>query len=108
MSNYDVSLVYPKDKYHVILQNSTQRDDFYGLDELEYRKLKIILAKFDCKNNYKALPDKVKLNLNKFHWNSMKLCFEINQCQKVSVRLNRLEEIISDYVKDNYFQYLFW
>lgn len=108
MSKYCANLVYPKDKFHIILQSSGRRDKFYGLDELERRKLKIIQAKYGCRHEFHTLPDQVALNLNEFFWSEHKESFEINLKNKVSVRLNTLEEVILDFVEDEYLQYLFW
>ncbi len=108
MSGHSANMVYPKDKFHIILQSSLQTDEFYGLDDLERRKLKIFQAKYGCRHCYHTLPDHVTLNLNKFYWNESKGCYEIDLKNKTSIRLNTLEEAIINFVKDDYMQYLFW
>lgn len=108
MSEHSANLVYPKDKFHVILQSSSKSGEFYGLDELERRKLHIIQAKYGCRHCFHSLPDQVTLTLNKFYWDENKNCYEVDLHKKVSVKLNTLEEAILDHVNDDYLQYLIW
>lgn len=103
MRNYSARLVYPKQEFRIILQHSTSSNDFYAVDELERKKLKIIRAKYDCKHSFHNLPDHVSLDLNRFSWNSHKACYELERNQKVNIQLNKLEESIIDYVPDLYY-----
>ena len=100
MRRHDARLVYPHERYHLVLQNSEGNDEFYGLDELESKKLKIFQAKYGCRHCFHILPDSARLNLNKFSWNGESQCFEIDEKNKVSVQLNKLEETIVEYQID--------
>lgn len=100
MSRYNAKLIYPHERFRVILQSSEHVDEFYGLDELESRKLKIIQAKYGCRHCFHTLPENVSLNLNKFRWDEENQYFQIDSDKKVSVQLNTLEETIVEYVHD--------
>jgi len=102
MKAHNVKLIYPKDQFHIILQNSEKVDEFYAIDEFERKRLKIIQAKYGCRHCFHTLPDKVTLNLNKFFWNEECQCFQIETDQKVKVRLNTLEEAIVDYIPNDH------
>ena len=107
MGRYNAGLLYPKEKFHIILQSSSKSDEYYGLDDLERRKLRIIQAKYGCRHCFHTLPDQVTLQLNKFIWNNTMQCFEIDFNKKVSVKLNTLEETIISYEhNDDYLDYL--
>jgi hypothetical protein len=99
--SYNAKLVYPRDRYRLILQSSDNIDEFYGLDELESKKLKIIQAKYGCRHCFHTLPESVSLNLNKFLWNEECQCFQIDTEKKVSVQLNTLVETIIEYVPES-------
>jgi hypothetical protein len=101
MNRYNAKLVYPHERFRIILQNSETIDEFYGMDELESKKLKIIQAKYGCRHCFHTLPDNVSLNLHKFIWNEECQCFQIDADRKVSVQLNLLEENIVEYVPDS-------
>ncbi|MBN2484504.1 MAG: hypothetical protein JXB34_00885 [Bacteroidales bacterium] len=105
MIRRNARLVYPKERFHTVLQSSVSVDEFYGLDDLESKKLKIIQAKYGCRHCFHNLPDNVVLNLNKFYWNEELQCFVIDTGKQVSVRLNKLEETILEYHYDT--QYFF-
>ena len=100
MTGHNAKLVYPHERFRLILQNSDNVDEFYGVDELESRKLKIIQAKYGCRHCFHILPDSVTLNLNTFVWMEDSKCFQIDTSQKISVQLNSLEEAIVEYASD--------
>lgn len=102
MANLNAQLIYPKQEFTLILQNSNIPNEFFGVDELERKKLRIIQAKFGCRHCFHNLPDSVMLDLNRFEYNMHKSCFEINRSRKVSVRLNELEETIVEYTFSTY------
>lgn len=108
MVTHKPSLVYPREKYRTILQTVAKNDEFFGLNELESKKLRIILAKYGRKHRFDTIPDYVTLELNRFYWNCAKFCFEINEYQNIRVKLNTLEEIVVEKIQDDYMQYLFW
>lgn len=105
MGKHDAKLVYPHERYHVILHSSEGIDEFYALDTLESKRLKIIQAKYGCRHCFHTLPDSVKLNLNRFIWNEECQCFQVDSDRKVSVQLNSLEEAIVEYVYDSHLYY---
>lgn len=105
MGNYSARLVYPKQEFQVILQNSKSSNEFYGVDQFELKKLNIIMAKYKCRHSYNSLPDHITLDLNKFVWNGHKACYDIDMNSKISIRLNLLEEAIMNYKPDLYYQY---
>ncbi len=105
MGNYSARLVYPKQEFQVILQNSKNSNEFYGVDLFEQKKLNIILAKYNCRHSFHSLPDHVTLDLNKFIWNGHKACYDIDKNSKIKIRLNLLEEAICDFMPDLYYQY---
>lgn len=104
MTHYSARLVYPKQEFRIVLQSSIRSNEYFGVDDLERKKLKIILAKYGCRHCYHNIPKQVTLDLNKFTWNSNKACFEIDRNTKVSVQLNTLEECIVDYMPQTYYQ----
>ncbi len=97
MSKHGARLKYPNLGYHIIFQNSFNDDEFYGLDEFERKKLRIIQARYGCRHCFHTLPDKVHLDLHKFVWNEREHCFEVED-KKVSIQLNTLEEAIVEYI----------
>ncbi len=97
MSKHGARLKYPNLGYHIIFQSSFSDDEFYGLDEFERKRLKIIQAKYGCRHCFHTLPDEVHLNLHKFTWNEEEHCFKVEDKQ-VSVQLNTLEEAIVEYI----------
>jgi hypothetical protein len=105
MSNYSARLVYPKQEFQVILQNSRNSNEFYGVDLFEKKKLNIIMAKYKCRHSYNNLPDHITLDLNRFIWNGKKACYDVDLNSKVTIRLNLLEETIFEYMPDTYYQY---
>lgn len=105
MRNYSARLVYPKQEFQIVLQHSTSSNDFYAVDEMERKKLKIIKAKYGCNHYFHNVPDHVTLDLNRFYWNSNKACYEIDAFNKTVIQLNKLEESIIDYMPDLSFQY---
>ncbi|QQS52441.1 MAG: hypothetical protein IPM71_06830 [Bacteroidota bacterium] len=96
MSRHNARFDYPKQDYHIVFQSSINENDYYGMDELERKKLKIIQAKHGCRHCFHTLPDNLTLDLHKFTWNDATNCFEIEP-RKVRVRLNTLEEAIIEY-----------
>jgi hypothetical protein len=96
MSKLDAHLKYRREDCHIVFQSSISENEYYGIDEVERKKLKIIQAKFGCRHCFHTLPDKVTLNLHKFIWNNENSCFEIEP-RKVTVQLNTLEEAIVEY-----------
>ncbi len=106
MERHDARLDYPKDKYHLILQSSSNTNEFYGLDELERKKLKILLAKYGCRHCFHVLPDNVYLEMHPFSWNELSESFEIQSDGRVRTQLNTLEEAIIDYIpNEEYSEY---
>jgi hypothetical protein len=100
MRRHDAKLVYPPERYQLVLQNPNGNDEFYGLDELESKKLKIFQAKYGCRHCFHILPDSARLNLNKFVWDEQSQSFQIDTKNKVSVQLNTLEGTIVEYQND--------
>jgi hypothetical protein len=96
MSKHNARFDYPKNDYHIVFQSSINDDEYYGIDELERKKLKIIQSKYGCRHCFHTLPDKVTLDLHKFTWSEENNCFEIEP-KKVRVQLNTLEEAIVEY-----------
>jgi hypothetical protein len=105
MGRHPAKFDYPKGKFLLILQNSGYTDEYYGVDELEYKKLRIILAKYGCRHCYHVLPDKVRLDLQKFRWNEACQIFQTESDKKVSVQLNTLEETIVEYTAEPQFYF---
>ena len=98
-----VKLVYPKERFDLILQNTEISETYYALDEIEMNKLKVIQAKYGCNKNFQTLPDSISLNLFTFFWNEECQCFEIDVDKKVSVQLNLLEESVEEYAENQTF-----
>lgn len=96
MSRYNAKLDFPKN-YLLIFQSSYNEDEFYGLDEFESRKLKIIQAKYGCHHCFHTLPDNVTLDLHPFVWNRETQSFTPILDNKVTVQLNTLEESIINF-----------
>ncbi len=104
MTHYSARLIYPKQEFRIILQSSVKSNEYFGVDDLERKKLKIIQAKYGCRHCYHNIPPHVTLDLNKFNWNPKKACFEIDYNTKVQIQLNTLEECIVDFMPDLYYQ----
>lgn len=96
MSRYNARFDYSKKDYQLVFKSSINDDEFFGIDEFERKKLKIIQAKYGCRHCFHTLPDNVSLDLHKFTWNDEKNCFEIGSI-KEKVRMNTLEEAIVEY-----------
>ena len=99
MSKFNARFDYPQRDYQIIFQSSINDDEYFGIDDLERKKLKIIQAKFGCRHCFHTLPNKVNLDLHKFTWNEDTSCFLVEP-GKVRVQLNTLEETIVEYFSD--------
>jgi hypothetical protein len=105
MSNYGARLVYPKQEFRMILQNSKTSNEYYAVDVSEHKKLSIIRAKYGCTHSFHNVPDHVTLDLNKFTWNGHKACYDIDRNSKISITLNQLEETMFEYMPDFEYHY---
>jgi hypothetical protein len=94
MSPFAARFEYPQSEIPLILRSSFQDDMYYGVDILESRKMKIILAKYGSRHSFHSLPGKVSLNLHPFVWDRLKQVFRIELTRKVPIQLNTLEEAI--------------
>jgi|GEM_PF-3126862 len=83
---------YPRQKIEMILRNSYIEDEYYGIDTFELKRLKIILARYGCRQSFHALPGHITADLYPFVWNKFGRCFRMKTNQKVTVHLNALEE----------------
>lgn len=102
MTRHNARLDYSRKDYQIVFQSSVNTDEYYGMDDLERRKLKIIQAKYGCRHCFHTLPDNISLDLHKFTWNDENECFEVEN-EKVRVQLNTLEEAIVEYFSDDAF-----
>ena len=97
MAPFAARFEYPQSEIPLILRSSFQDDMFYGVDILESRKMKIILAKYGCRHSFHTLPGKVTLTLHPFVWDRIKQVFRIELNRKVPIQLNTLEEAVINY-----------
>jgi len=103
MERHNARLDYPKNEFRIILQSSRNSNEFYGLNDLQRKTLKIILARYGCRHTFHVLPDHAALDMHRFLWNEMSETFEIEKDMTVSVNLNTLEETIVDYIPNEEF-----
>lgn len=96
MSSHNAHFKYLSKDYQLVLRSSYNEDEFYGVDEFESKKLKIIQARYSCRHFFHTLPDNVTLDLHKFTWNAEHNSFEAEK-RKVVVQLNTLEEAIVEH-----------
>ena len=96
MSKFNAHFNYAADEYQLVLRSSYKEDEFFGVDEFEFKKLHIIQAKYGCRHFFHTLPDNVTLNLHKFTWKPERNSFEVEK-EKVTVQLNTLEEAIVEH-----------
>ena len=89
-----VRFEYPIREIALILRNSYQEDAYYGVDLFESRRLKIVLAKYGCRQNFHTLPGKVMANLHPFTWDHTKQVFRIDMNRKIAIQLNTLETAV--------------
>lgn len=80
----------------IILKSSSHADIYYGMDELEMKKIKIVLAKYSSHTDFLSLPNKVTVGLHPFKWNQMGQSYRIDMDKKVSVQLNTLVEVVAN------------
>jgi hypothetical protein len=97
MSHRDAKFEYPKSDITLVLRNSYIEDEYYGVDNYESKRLKIVLTKYGCRHSFHTLPGHVTAELYPFVWNKLNQCFRIHMKQKVTVHLNALEEAIVNY-----------
>jgi hypothetical protein len=97
MSRSAVKFEYPHDEIILILRNSYKEDEYYGVDKLESKRLKIILAKYGCRHSYHTLPGQLTSDIHPFTWDRLSQCFRIEMDIKVPVHLNTLEEAVVHY-----------
>ncbi len=97
MSQHNAKFVYPQSEIKFVLRNSYIEDEYFGVDNFESKRLKIVLAKYGCRRSFHTLPGHITAELHPFVWNKLGQCFRIQMNTKVSVHLNSLEEAIVNY-----------
>lgn len=97
MSRHAVKFEYPHDEIFLILRNSYNEDEYYGVDKFESKRLKIILAKYGCRHSFHTLPGQLIADMHPFSWDKISQCYRIEMDKKVPVHLNTLEEAIVHY-----------
>ena len=86
--------------YKVILRNSYQNNTYYGLDEFDCKYLRIVQAKFGCLNSFHTIPDRVKMEVAPYAWNSKKKKFILDDDHRITIQLNQLENLVFNYSLD--------
>jgi hypothetical protein len=94
MSRLIAKLEYPINRIPLILQNSYVADEYFGVDNYERKRLRIVMAKYGCRHCFHNLPGHVAAELHPFVWDQLEQCFRIQLERKVKVHLNTLEEAI--------------
>lgn len=94
MTPHPVKLEYPNTEIPLVLRSTYKENTYYGVDQLERKKLKIVMRKFGCRRNFHSLPGRVIASLYPFVWDRLQQCYRIQLDKKVSVLLNTLEEAV--------------
>lgn len=94
MSHHSFRFEYPHKEIPLILKSVYKEDLYFGADLFESRKMKIIMARYRCQNNFHTLPGRISVSLFPFEWDRITRRFRIRMDGKVDVQLNTLEEMI--------------
>lgn len=94
MSPQTAKFDFPGEEIQYILRNSYSDKAFYAVDKFESKRLKILMAKYGCRNSLHTLPGHLTANFFPFIWDRIKQCYRMDDERKVTVQLNTLEEAV--------------